>query len=358
MLKRILLTILPLLAALGLQGQDLRLLVGTYNDDLAADAPGAYLYSFNPASGSTLQLAAAPARNPSFIIPSADRTRAWSVCEFHDGSQGAYSFVLGPRSLTPLNYQGNSSGGTVAGDPCNILYLRGYIVTADYTGGSVSVFPLAEDGSLGALCGQFSFGEGSHIHCCRVSPDGKYVLASDLGCDAIRRFPLQAEGMPLGEPEIAWQATPGSGPRHFVFSADGRFCYLLGELGDTLTVLRYEDGSLTPVQELKAYRGRGKGSADVHLSPDGRFLYTSHRLRRDGIAVFRVDAESGQVRRAGYRRTGVHPRNFTLTPDGRWLLCACRDSDAIELYAIRPRSGRLRRTGVSIDVHRPVCVQL
>ena len=222
----------------------------------------------------------------------------------------------------------------------------------------MSVFPVGPDGNLGPLRQRFDFGEGSHIHCCAVSPDGRYVLASDLGCDLIRRFPIQAGELPVGEPEIAYRATPGSGPRHFVFSADGRFCYLLGELGDTLTVLRYEDGALTPVQELKAYRGRGKGSADIHFSPDGRFLYTSHRLRRDGIATFRVDPQSGKVRRAGFHRTGTHPRNFAITPDGRWLLCACRDADAIELYAIRPRSGRLRRTGRVIPLHRPVCVQV
>jgi len=358
MKSRILPLLLLMLAMSGLQAQDLRLLVGTYNDDLGEGAPGAFLYAFNPDSGRSTRLAEASVRNPSFLIPSADRRSAWSVSEFHDGTQGAYSYALSEGSLAARNFQSNCPGGNANGDPCNILYLDGYVLTADYTGGSVSVFPVAEDGSLEALCRSFSFGEGSHIHCCAVTPDGRYVFASDLGFDLIRRFPLQAEGMPLGEPEIAWHATPGSGPRHFVFSADGRFCYLLGELGDTLTVLRYEDGTLTPIQELKAYRGRGKGSADIHLSPDGRFLYTSHRLRRDGIACFRVDPQSGKVRRNGFRRTGVHPRNFTLTPDGRWLLCACRDSDAIELYAIRTRNGRLRRTAVSIDIHRPVCVQV
>lgn len=340
-----------------LQGQPLRLLTGCYNDD-DPSVPGACLLRFDPGDGSTEQLAAAPTRNPSFIIPSADGRFAWSVCEFHDGTQGAYAYRLSEDSLEALGFQSNCPDGTGGGDPCNILFLNGFILTSDYTGGAVSVFPVLPDGTLGALLRRFDFGEGSHIHCCRISPDGRYVFASDLGCDVIRRFPIQPGEFPVGEPEIAWQATPGCGPRHFVFSADGRFCYMLGELGDTLTVLRYEDGTLTPVQELKAYRGRGKGSADIHLSPDGRFLYTSHRLRRDGIATFRVDPQSGRVRRAGFRRTGTHPRNFAISPDGRWLLCACRDADAIELYAIRPRNGRLRRTGRAISLHRPVCVQI
>jgi len=355
-MRKILLSLFFLSLAGLLQGQPMRLLTGCYNDD-DPSAPGACLLRFNPGDGNTEQLAAAPTRNPSFIIPSADGRFAWSVCEFHDGTQGAYAYRLAEDSLEMLGFQSNSPDGTGGGDPCNILFLNGFILTSDYTGGAVSVFPVLPDGTLGAMLRRFDFGEGSHIHCCRISPDGRYVFASDLGCDVIRRFPIQAGDLPVGEPEIAWQATPGSGPRHFVFSADGRFCYLLGELGDTLTVLRYEDGTLTPVQELKAYRGRGKGSADIHLSPDGRFLYTSHRLRRDGISTFRVDPQSGRVRRAGFRRTGSHPRNFAISPDGRWLLCACRDADAIELYAIRPRNGRLGRTGRTISLHRPVCVQ-
>lgn len=349
--------LLFLSAAALLQAQPVRILASCYNDD-APSLPGAFLLQFNPDDGSTVQLAAAAARNPSFIIPSADGRFAWSVCEFHDGTQGAYAYRLSADSLEPLGFQSNCPDGTGGGDPCNILFLNGFILTADYTGGAVSVFPVLPDGTLGPLQKRFDFGEGSHIHCCAVTPDGRYVLASDLGCDLIRRFPVRTGDLPVGEPETAYTATPGSGPRHFVFSADGRYCYLLGELGDTLTVLRYEDGSLTPVQELKAYRGRGKGSADIHLSPDGRFLYTSHRLRRDGIATFRVDPQSGRVRRAGFRRTGTHPRNFAVSPDGRWLLCACRDAEAIELYAVQARTGKLRPTGRTIPLHRPVCVQV
>lgn len=337
--------------------QILWLLVGSYTDD--GTGSGARLMRFDGADGSATPAAFSPALNPAFIIPSADRTRAWSVCEFNDGRQGAYAYTLGPGRLELLNFQSNCPGGSGSGNPCNILRLGDFILTADYFGGTVSVFPLAGDGSLEPLRRTFYFGPESRMHCCMVSPDGKWLFASDLGCDLIRRFPvLQTGPLPVGEPDIAYRATPGSGPRHFVFSEDGRFCYLLGELGDTLTVLRYEDGTLTPVQEIQAYRGRGKGSADIHLSPDGRFLYTSHRLRKDGIAIFRVDPQSGRVRRAGYRRTGTHPRNFTLSPDGRWLLCACRDDDAIEVYERDAATGRLRLTDRTISIHRPVCVQL
>lgn len=346
-----------ILALMLLQPQDLRLLIGTYTD--SGDASGAWLYRFDAETAASDRLDFADARNPAFIIPSEDRTRAWSVCEFNDGSQGAYAYALGPDRLELLNYQAATLDGKGSGNPCNILYFNGYIFTADYFGGTVTLYPVAADGRLEPMRKSFYFGTESRMHCCRLSPDGRWILASDLGCDLIRRFPVTASGeLPVGEPGIAYRATPGSGPRHFVFSADGRFCYLLGELGDTLTVLRYEDGTLTLVQEIKAYRGRGKGSADIHLSPDGRFLYTSHRLRGEGIAIFAVRPD-GTVRRAGFRRTGRHPRNFVLSPDGRWLLCACRDDDAIEVYARNAATGALTpKKDRTIRVNHPVCLQL
>ncbi|MCR4860164.1 MAG: lactonase family protein [Bacteroidales bacterium] len=358
-MRRFLLSAVLLLAAAFLQAQDLRMLVGSYTG--SGENSGAFLYSFNPADGSTALLAAEPkALNTSFLIPSADRTRVWACCEYNDNRQGVYALRLGGQELELINFQSNCPSGSGNGNPCNILYLNGYVFIANYFGGSVTLFPVAADGSLEPLRKDFYFGERSRMHCCQVSPDGQWLFASDLGCDAIRRFRITPGGeLPVGEPDIAYQATPGSGPRHFIFSADGRYCYLLGELGDTLTVLRYENGTLTPVQELKAYRGRGKGSADIHLSPDGRFLYTSHRLRKDGIAIFRVDPQTGRVRRAGYQRTGTHPRNFTLSPDGRWLLCACRDDDSIEVYARDAKTGALRlQKDRTVRLNHPVCVQI
>ena len=113
----------------------------------------------------------------------------------------------------------------------------------------------------------------------------------------------------------------------------------------------------SPIQTLTAYDGEGHGSADIHLSPDGRFLYTSHRLKEDGIGIFCVDPESGLVRRIGYQPTGRHPRNFAISPGGKFLLCGCRDENAIEIYAIDPDTGLLSLTGKTISVGAPVCVQ-
>lgn len=101
-----------------------------------------------------------------------------------------------------------------------------------------------------------------------------------------------------------------------------------------------------------------RGSADIHMSPDGQFLYASNRLQADGIAIFRVDAASGQLTHIGYQNTAAHPRNFAITPNGKFLLVACRDADCIEIYERNADTGLLTDTGKRIEMPRPVVVQM
>jgi len=100
-----------------------------------------------------------------------------------------------------------------------------------------------------------------------------------------------------------------------------------------------------------------RGGADIHLSPDGRFLYTSNRLQAEGIAIFAVDPTNGLLSRVGYQPTGAHPRQFNITPNGRYLLCCCRDSDKIQVFRRDQQTGLLVDTGKDIPVSRAVCVQ-
>ena len=109
---------------------------------------------------------------------------------------------------------------------------------------------------------------------------------------------------------------------------------------------------------ITADDSHARGSADIHLTPDGRFLYASNRLQGDGIAIFSVDKESGMLTRAGYQATARHPRNFAITPNGRFLLCACRDADTIQVFAIDPDTGMLSDTSHDIHVPHPVCIAI
>ena len=343
--------------ALSCTGNTVTLLVGTYTEGTASQ--GVYLYSLNTRTGETTLLDGAPSGNPSFVIEAPGGKLAYGVNEFNDGRQGVSSYLLGGKSVEPASSALIPAGGE---DPCNILYTGGAIVTSNYTGGTLSAFGIEEDGSIGPLTQTWApdLPGQAHMHCAVISPDGKYIFAADLGNDCIHRFDLSDGNAPLGAHTVAWSNADSVkyGPRHLTFSANGRFAYLICELGDKLVCFSYNGGVLCPIQTVDAYDGAGHGSADIHLSPDGRFLYTSHRLKEDGIAIFRVDPATGLVSPAGYQPTGIHPRNFTITPDGRLLLCACRNSGRIELYSINKKDGSLTHTGNDIAVPAPVCVQV
>ena len=135
--------------------------------------------------------------------------------------------------------------------------------------------------------------------------------------------------------------------------------YVLGEISGEIVCLRYNpsDGTkpFTTVQTIKADPHDGEGSADIHMSPDGRFLYASHRLKGDGISVFSV-ASDGTLQSVGYQTTGRHPRNFAITPNGRYLLVACRDTNEVEIYERDSDTGLLTDTGKRIATPKPVCL--
>ena len=150
----------------------------------------------------------------------------------------------------------------------------------------------------------------------------------------------------------------GSGPGHMCFHPDGKRAYVITELSGDVVVMDTEGGRTAEIiQTAKADTVGGEGSADIHLSPDGRFLYASCRLKADGLAVFRVSAETGKIERTGYCPTGKHPRNFAITPNGRYILVACRDENAIEIYSVDKDTGMPVDTGKRIPAKAPVCVR-
>ena len=200
----------------------------------------------------------------------------------------------------------------------------------------------------------------AHIHCIIPSPDKKYILATDLGNDRVYCFRYNKKASKKAEvltaQQVAYQVSDGQGPRHLTFSKDGRFAYLINELGGECVVLSYRKGKLKEVQRLMADEGGGRGSADIHISPDGRFLYTSHRLKKDGIAIFAINAKNGTLTKIGYQLTGVHPRNFAITPNGKYLLVACRDDNKIQVFQRDEVTGRLTETSQEIEVDKPTCI--
>lgn len=346
----------------------LYMLVGSYGP---ADQEGIKVYKFNQATGEGQYVSGVKGiSNPSYQTVSKDGKRVYSVGEDDGGTAcaNALTFDAATGTLTLINSQ-PTQGAT----PCHIALSpeEDYVVTANYNGSNISLFPLDEEGRLKP--GQTIGFEGSgpdkerqaipHLHFVYFTPDNHYLLANDLGTDRIHRFPLNTRQKGSNTPLVDRQRasdirlTPGSGPRHAVFSADGRFAYLITELSGEVMAFTYDGDSLSLMQTIQADTLDARGSADIHLSPDGRFLYASNRLKGDGLAIFRVNPEDGTLSKAGYQPTGIHPRNFVLTPNGQYLLVACRDIDEIQIFARDASTGLLTDTGRRIKTTKPVCLK-
>ena len=339
------------------------LMVGSY---ATPEEEGIKVYAWDGEKGEAAYVSGLKGiSNPSYQVVSADGKHVYSVGE-DDGltsTAHALSFDKSQGRLALTNTQ-----LTQGGAPCyiNLSPHEDYVVTANYMGGSISVFPLEASGRLGENVSTFAFkGEGvlkerqsqPHLHCVEFTPDGKFLLANDLGTDKIHVFLLKSNGQLDKENTFDVELEPGSGPRHLCFSKDGRFAYLINELSGKVTTLFYNGQNLTPIQYIEADTLNAQGSADIHLSPDGKFLYASNRLKADGIAIFSVHQETGMLTKVGYQLTGIHPRNFIITPDGRFLLVACRDRNLVQIFRRDEKTGLLVDTGKTIETSKPVCLK-
>ena len=350
------------------QNKNLMMYVGTYTE--GGNSKGIYTYHFNQENGTFELLSSATAANPSFVMLSPDGKHLYAVSEYNDGRQGAYSFdvsedksqLSNPVFLPTATKEALPRAGA---DPCHIVSDGKYVITANYTGGDISVFSLDAKGRLQPEVQNIAF-EGktpervAHIHCIIPTPDKKYILATDLGNDRVYRFRYNKKARKNAEvltaQRVAYEVSDGQGPRHLTFSKDGRFAYLINELGGECVVLSYRKGKLKEVQRIMADEGGGRGSADIHISPDGRFLYTSHRLKKDGIAIFAIDPKKGTLTKIGYQLTSIHPRNFGITPNGKYLLVACRDDNKIQVFERNEATGELTETAQGIEVDKPTCI--
>ena len=347
---------------------NLTMYVGTYTE--GGNSKGIYTYNFNQENGTFELLNTATADNPSFVTLSPEGKRLYAVSGYNEGRQGVYSFDLSENKAKLSNPVFRPTASKEAlpragADPCYIVSDGKYVITANYTGGDISVFSLDAEGRLQAEVQHIAFAgrtpeRVTHIHCIIPSPDKKYILATDLGNDQVYRFRYNKKARKKAEvltaQQVAYKVSDGQGPRHLTFSKDGRFAYLINELGGECVVLSYRKGKLKEVQRIMADEGGGRGSADIHISPDGRFLYTSHRLKKDGIAIFAINPKNGTLTKVGYQLTGIHPRNFAITPNGKYLLVACRDNNKIQVFQRNETTGELTETAQEIEVDKPTCI--
>ncbi|MCH5225799.1 MAG: lactonase family protein [Muribaculaceae bacterium] len=348
-----------------LPDKGLRMVVGTYTD---SGSHGLYSYIFNEETADFHLLDSCKIVNPSYLTFSSDNKYIYSVSETNDENASVFSLSFDYESgkLDILNSQ--PTEGT---DPCYIATNGKVVVTANY-GGSMSVFPLGPDGTIapisqlfyGSIGGPDSIRQNTpHVHCAEFSVDGSQLYATDFSADRLLVFNIDEEGGKV-EPlvtdsphQLAIELDPDNGPRHIVFDKNGEHAYVVGELSGKITVLDKKGENFIVSQIVDGDPSKGRGSADIHITPDGRFLYASNRLVNDGISIFKINQASGNLESVGYQKTGIHPRNFAITPNGKYLLCACRDSDEIQIFKIDSQTGLLSATGHRINLPHPVCVK-
>ena len=341
------------------------MLVGSYS---AISDEGIKLYMFDQDSADfKLVSGLSGISNPSFLTVSADNKFVYAVGEDEGFSSTANSIKLDLEQGTISLVNSQLTNG---GAPCNITLSPddALVITANYFGGNISLFDVLPDGSLSASDTISFCGSGvdpvrqtkPYLHCVAFTPDKKYLLANDLGTDMIHQFNtvIGADGRisidRSSQNDIFVKA--GAGPRHLCFSPDGEYIYLVSELSGEVFSFAYNSGQITQIQCIKADEYDAGGSADIHISPDGRFVYASHRLKGDGLSVLRVNSD-GSLQKVGYQQTGAHPRNFAISPNGKYLLVACRDTDEIQIFQRDIMSGMLSDTGKSVRMPKPVCIK-
>ena len=346
------------------------LLVGTYTK-APGKSEGIYVYKFNPNKAEVTPVGSIKAENPSYLAISKDQKFVYAVNE-NGADKGAVSAFSFDKQKGELHFINSVPSG---GD--NPAYLSvdstgKWVVAANYSGGNISVFKTGDGGALQPAAQTLAhdgYGvnvsrqEQPHPHSAMFSPDGKFVYVPDLGNDRLYSYSFDANNTtsPLTATDPAYGELPdGSGPRHMEFTKNGKFAYLLNELSGTVTVYAYDNGKLTEIQTIVSSNVGDKneiGSADIHLTPDGKFLYTSNRGKANDITIFKPGTD-GKLVLVGHQPVGMHPRNFMIDPTGRFLLVACRDSNVVQAYVINKNYGLLTDAGFKIDIDMPVCLKM
>lgn len=351
-------------ALAGCGNEPLTMIVGTYTDECASR--GVYSYFFDQEKGVLTDgggniFTEAPGavsrvemRNPSYLTLSSDGKFVYAVSEVGDSLASAVSLRLDSKTRAMQMLGSELTDGK---DPCYISTNGKVVMTANYSSGNVTEFPIGEDGRLLPHDFLYDTGMGGpdsvrqnlpHAHCALFNAAGTELYVSEFSADVVTKYDVATrQGKRI-------QLPSDFGPRHIILNADESKAYVLGELSGNVAVIDTESDSV--IQTVCADSVHARGCADIHLSPDGKYLYASVRLQNDGIAIFKVDSD-GTLTNAGYQPTGIHPRNFNITPNGKFLLVACRDSGCIQIFRRDAKTGLLTDTGRTIILDKPVCIK-
>ncbi len=345
-----------------------KLYVGTFT---GGKSEGIYLCNFDAETGKlTPGKTFKGIDNPNFLKISPNRkylyaaTRPPATIEKSGGYINSYK-INQNGELQFLNKQVSHGN-----DPCHVdISTDGkFVAIATYGGGSVSLYPVKRDGKLLPASSTIYFtGSGPnktrqnkpHAHSIKFSPAGNKVFSADLGTDQLNIFRLEHQKLVPASQKFV-KTDPGAGPRHFDFHPDGNFIYVINELNSTVTVFQNGNDEWKKVQTVSTIPpgfSDDNYCADIHVSPDGKFLYVSNR-GHNSISVFKIDAKTKKAELITIVPSeGKWPRNFTLTKNGKYMLVANQNSNNIAVFSINQQTGMPAFTGNELKIPAPVCLE-
>jgi 6-phosphogluconolactonase len=336
---------------------------------------GIHAYEFDLETGQLKHVTrTAGVENPFFLAQSPNKKFLYSIHAKSFGGKdneevAAYEVVGRTGELKLLNRQ--SSKGTAS------CYLEvdatgKSVLVANYGSGSVASLPVKADGSLGEPASFFQHAGTSvnpqrqkepHAHSIIVSPDNTFAFAADLGLDQILCYKLDPATAKLTPHKTPFAKSPaGAGPRHFTFHPNGKRAYAINELLNSVTMFEYdaEAGTLAEKKTIPTLPPDFKGTsycADLKITPDGKFLYGTNR-GHDSIAMYRI-ADDGKLSLIGIEPSlGKGPQNLAIAGDGAWLICANLPGKNIAVFAIDPKTGRLKSAGEPLAQESPSCIMI
>lgn len=360
------------------------LYVGTYTVGEHQEATGskgiyAFRISENAGAQNAPEIASlgleAETPNPSFLAADPSGRYLYAVNELaqykgaSSGAVSAYSIERKTGKLTYLNEIASRGA-----DPCYVSFDKSgkYALVANYTGGSVAVFPVLSDGRVGAASAFVQHAgkgarpdrqEGPHAHWIQTTADNRYAVAADLGLDEVLVYKFDAANGSLRANDPAFvRLAPGTGPRHIAFAPNNKFAYVVDELNSTVTAFTYDaqHGALKQIQTISTLPAGFSGAndtAEIHIHPNGKFLFASNR-GHDSIAVFAIDQRNGKLELVDHVSTqGKTPRNFEIDPSGRLLFVANEDSGNIVIFKITLNTGKLTPSGQTLAAPAPVSLR-
>ena len=340
-----------------------RFLVGTFTKNTPSE--GIYTVSLNfKDSVFKATLAASGVKDPSYMAFSADKEYLYAVNESGEDSYiSAFRFDAETGHLQFINKV--QAGGA---DPCFISCSENHVITGNYSGGNICVFKRNTDGSVSERVQNIQHTGSSvnptrqnkpHVHQAIFSNDKKFVLVNDLGTDLVTSYFYNKNSY---DAVLALCDTlrvkAGSGPRHLTFNKKGNIAYLIQELDGTLTTFSFNKGKMKKLNETSVVKLTDlvTGAADIHLSPDGKYLYATNRGTINDISCFKIDKNGIPEFVEQISVQGNGPRNFNITSDGKYVLVGNQKSNQIVVLQRNKQTGKLTDTGIRINVGAPVCI--